>query len=86
MKVWIPQPLLSYTGEQTQVEAEGATVADLLADLDRRHPGIRFRMVDEQDRLRAHMKIFVNRQQVSGLDAPLGDADEVHIFQALSGG
>jgi molybdopterin converting factor small subunit len=86
MKVWIPQPLLSYTGEQTQVEADGATVAELLADLDRRHPGIRFRMIDEQDRLRAHMKIFVNRQQVSGLDAALVDADEVHIFQALSGG
>ncbi len=86
MKVWIPQPLLSYTGQQTQVEAEGATVAELLADLDRRHPGIRFRMIDEQDRLRAHMKIFVNRQQVSGLDTALRDADEVHIFQALSGG
>lgn len=86
MKVWIPQPLLSYTGQQTQVEAEGATVAELLADLDRRYPGIRFRMIDEQDRLRVHMKIFVNRQQVSGLDTALRDADEVHIFQALSGG
>ena len=86
MKVWIPQPLLSYTGQQTQVEAEGATVAELLVALDRRHPGIRFRMVDEQDRLRAHMKIFVNRKQVSGLDAAIRDADEVHIFQALSGG
>lgn len=82
----MPQPLLSYTGDQTQVEAEGATVAELLADLDRRYPGIRFRMIDEQDRLRAHMKIFVNHQQVSGLDAPLRDSDEVHIFQALSGG
>ena len=86
MKVWIPQPLLSYTGQATQVEAEGATVAELLVDLDRRHPGIRFRMVDEQDRLRTHMKIFVNRQQVTGLDAALDDSDEVHIFQALSGG
>jgi molybdopterin converting factor small subunit len=86
MKVWIPQPLLSYTGQATQVEAEGATVAELLVDLDRRHPGIRFRMVDEQDRLRTHMKIFVNRQQARGLDTPLADADEVHIFQALSGG
>ncbi len=86
MKVSIPQPLLSYTGQQTQVEAEGATVAALLADLDRRYPGIRFRMIDEQDRLRAHMKIFVNRQQVSGLETVLAAGDEVHIFQALSGG
>ena len=43
-------------------------------------------MIDEQDRLRVHMKIFVNRQQVSGLDTALRDADEVHIFQALRGG
>ena len=86
MKVWIPQPLLSYTGQAPQVEAEGSTLAELLVDLDRRHPGIRFRMIDEQDRLRAHMKIFVNRQQVSTLDTELGGADEVHIFQALSGG
>ncbi|MEN8185090.1 MAG: MoaD/ThiS family protein [Myxococcota bacterium] len=86
MKVAIPQPLLSYTGQQTEVEAEGTTVAELLADLDHRHPGIRFRMVDEQDRLRPHMRIFVNRQQIRGLDTPLHDSDEVHIFQALSGG
>lgn len=86
MKVSIPQPLLSYTEQQTQVEARGATVAELLDDLDRRFPGMRFRMVDEQDRLRAHMKIFVNREQVTRLDTVLHEADEVHIFQALSGG
>lgn len=86
MKVWIPQPLLSYTGQRPQVDAEGANLAELLADLDRRHPGIRFRMVDEQDRLRAHMKIFVNREPVRALDTPLCASDEVHIFQALSGG
>ncbi len=67
MKVGIPQPLRSYTGENTHVEAEGASVADLLVDLDRQFPGIRFRMIDEQDGIRKHIKIFVNREPVRDL-------------------
>ena len=86
MKVWIPQPLRSYTAQQSSVEAEGATLAELLVDLDRRYPGIRFRMIDEQDGVRTHMRVFVNREQVDSLATPLRAGDEVHIFQALSGG
>ena len=86
VKVSIPQPLLSYTERRGEVEAEGATVDELLLDLDRRFPGIRFRMVNEQDRLRPHVRVFVNRQRVRGLDAPLEAGDEVQILQALSGG
>ena len=86
MKVWIAQPLRSYTQQQASVEADGATLAALLADLDRRYPGIRFRMIDEQDRVRTHMRVFVNRAQVDDLSTPLRDGDEVHVFQALSGG
>ena len=86
MKVWIPTPLLSYTDQRKQVEAEGATLAELLVDLDRRFPGIRFRVIDEQDGLRPHMRLFVNRADVRRLDVVLSASDEVHIFQALSGG
>jgi len=86
MQVHIPQPLLSYTGGAKQVEAEGTSLDSLLDDLDRRFPGIRFRIVDEQDRMRRHVKFFVNREQVGRLDVALGPNDEVHIFQALSGG
>jgi len=85
MKVRIPSPLLSYTKER-EVEAHGATLAELVVDLDRRYPGIRFRMIDEQDSLRPHMRIFVNDQQARDLTAPLDPSDEVHIVQALSGG
>lgn len=85
MKVLIPSPLLSYTGERW-VEADGATLADLLADLDRRYPGIRFRVVDEQDRLRGHMRFFVNNEQTFALHHPLRATDEVVLVQALSGG
>ena len=86
MKVGIPTPLRSYTGKAAEVEAEGATVRELLADLDRRHPGIRFRMIDEQDGIRPHVKIFVNRERVAGLEELLTPDDEVQILQALSGG
>ncbi len=86
MKVGIPQPLRSYTGENTHVEAEGASVADLLVDLDRQFPGIRFRMIDEQDGIRKHIKIFVNREPVRDLARKLEPADDIQILQALSGG
>ena len=68
------------------MESEGATVADLLGDLDAHFPGIRFRVVDEQGRLRQHMKIFVNQDAIRDLTTPITDADEVTIMQALSGG
>jgi sulfur-carrier protein len=86
MRVRIPTPLRSYTGEQSAVSAEGATVGDLLADLDRQFPGLRFRVVDEQARLRPHMKVFVDQDSVKDLATPLADANEVTLMQALSGG
>jgi molybdopterin converting factor small subunit len=85
VKVRIATPLLSYTGAR-EVEAQGGTVGELLDDLERRHPGLRFRMVDEQNRIRPHMRVFVNREAVLGLDAPLAPDDDVQILQALSGG
>ena len=86
MKVLIPDPLRSYTEEARQVEAEGSTLGAVLDDLDRRYPGIRFRMIDEQDAIRRHMRIFVNGGEVRTLDVPLKNSDEVFIVQALSGG
>lgn len=86
MNVRIPTPLHSYTGGQSQVRAEGATLDALIHDLDRQYPGIRFRMIDEQNRMRAHMRFFVNRRAVFDLARPLREDDEVAIVQALSGG
>ncbi len=85
MKVLIPSPLLSYTKER-EVEAAGATVAELLRDLDRQYPGIRFRVVDEQDAMRPHMRFFVNGEQVFDIAHALRPSDEVVLVQALSGG
>ena len=86
MRVRIPTPLHSYTAQQSAVEACGATVDDVLRDLDAQFPGIRFRVVDEQNQLRKHMKIWVNQDAVRDLSTPVRDADEVTLMQALSGG
>ena len=85
MKVLIPSPLRSYT-KVSEIDAGGATLAELLADLDRRYPGVRFRMIDEQDRMRPHLRFFVNGVQTFDLARALSPSDEVQIVQALSGG
>jgi len=85
MKVLIPSSLRSYTG-QREVAASGTTLAEVLGDLERRHPGIRFRMIDEQDAVRPHIRFFVNGEAVFQLSHPLRDSDELFIVQALSGG
>jgi molybdopterin converting factor small subunit len=86
MRVQIPTPLRSYTAGEKHVDAIGLTLDDLLVDLDRRFPGIRFRVVDEQGRLRPHMRIFVNRAVEDDLATPISGDDEVVLMQALSGG
>lgn len=86
MKVHIASALRSYTGDASVVEAPGLTLGDVLAELDRRFPGIRFRVVDEQDGIRPHMKIFVNGEIAAGLRVPLRSDDEIHLLCSLSGG
>lgn len=85
MKVLIPSPLHSYT-KVREVDATGATLAELLADLDRRYPGLRFRVIDEQDKMRAHIRFFVNGEQVFDMTRSLRPTDTVQIVQALRGG
>ena len=85
-RVFIPSQLQSYSGGATHVQALGATIDLVLSDLDRRFPGIRFRVVDEQDRIRRHMRIFVGGEEARDVGRALRDGDEVLIFGALSGG
>lgn len=85
MKVLIPGALRSYTGA-AQVEAGGDTLNALFGELDRRYPGLRFRVVDEQGLLRPNMRIFVNGLGVRELAHPLREQDQVAVVQALSGG
>jgi sulfur-carrier protein len=86
VKVKVASVLFEYTGDRSEVEARGSTLGAVLADLDRRHPGLRFRVVDEQDRVRQHMNVFVAGRPTRDLGARVGPDDEIHILQALSGG
>jgi len=85
MKVLIPSSLLSYTRER-EVQATGTTIAELLVDLDRQYPGLRFRVIDEQGEIRPHMRFFVNDEQVFDMVHALRQSDTVQLVQALSGG
>ena len=85
MKVLIPGALRSYTRE-SEVQAAGDTLHALFDDLDRRYPGLRFRVVDEQHRLRPNMRLFVNGIGVRDLGHALHSDDFVAVVLALSGG
>lgn len=84
-RVHVPTLLQSYT-KAAQVDGLGATLDGVLRDLDARFPGLRFRIIDEQERLRPHMRLFVRSQDTRDLTTPVRDGDEVHIIGALSGG
>ena len=84
--VVVPALLRKLTDGKERVTASGRNVGQIIADLDRQFPGIRFRVVDEQSRLRKHMKVFVNQENVRDLATPLAGVEEVTIMQALSGG
>ena len=91
--VLIPGILRSYTGGAERIDlplptkaGAAPTVATVLAELDARCPGLRFRIVDEQGRIRAHVKIFCAGELVRDLDAPVPPAAEVMLVGALSGG
>ena len=85
MKVIIPTQLRSYT-RVAEVQAQGGTLAEVLLDLERQFPGIRFRMINEQDAIREHIRIFVNRETAESLDLRLDPGDTVRIIGAISGG
>ena len=86
MQVTIPQPLLSYTSQHDRVEAAGNTLDELLDDLDQQYPGIRFRMINEQDEMRPHIIFFVAGCRTRNLQESLPAGTEVVILHALSGG
>jgi len=84
--VLVPSPLHSYTSGASRVEAMGSTLREVLDHLDARYPGFRFRIIDEQDRVRPHIRLFVNARLAPSIDRPLDASDQVQIICALSGG
>lgn len=88
-KVRIPAPLRKLTGDLRVVQAEGATLVDLVEDLERQFPGIKTRLVDGDGRVHAFVNIFVDEEDVRfllGLQTPLRQDAEVSIIPAMAGG
>lgn len=83
--VHVPSPLHSYT-KAPQVTATGTTLGALLDDLERQYPGFRFRVVDEQGRIRSTLLFYVNTEIVRDLNRAIAPKDVVHLIAALSGG
>lgn len=85
MKMLLPSALISYTG-CSEIEVRGDTLADVFSLLDQRFSGLRFRVIDEQNQFRCHIRCFVNAQQTVDLTHKLKQEDEILLMQALSGG
>lgn len=86
ISVFVPSQLSSYTGGATRVSAAGDTVGAVLDDLDRAYPGLKFRVIDEQDRVRRHVRLFVGQDETRDVTRPIYAGEELLIFGALSGG
>jgi sulfur-carrier protein len=88
VQVSIPTILRSYTDGAKRVEADGATLSELISDLDQRHPGIGERLID-QGQLRRFVNVYLNDEDVrftGGLTTPLSDGDAVTVLPAVAGG
>jgi sulfur-carrier protein len=89
VRVRIPTPLRRFTAGAEEVGVAGTTVASLVEDLERKHPGIKERLCDEQGRVRRFVNIYVNGDDIrflSSLETPVKDGDEVSIVPAIAGG
>lgn len=82
----ISSVLHSYTGGKSVVDADGATVGEVFDDLNRRYPGLRFRVVDEAGRIRPTMLVCVGQEVCRDLGRALAPTDDLRILHALSGG
>ncbi|KAA1379755.1 ubiquitin-like small modifier protein 1 [Aeromicrobium fastidiosum] len=89
INVRIPTILRTYTQEQSQVTAEGATLTEVLDSLEASFPGIRARVVDDEGKLRRFVNIYVAEEDVrfsQGLETPTPDGSQVSIIPAVAGG
>jgi MoaD family protein len=87
--VRIPTPLRKITNGKEEVAAAGATVAELIADLEKSYPGLRDRLCDDKGQLRRFVNIFANDEDIrflQNLDTPVKDSDEISIVPAIAGG
>ncbi|MBD1911219.1 MULTISPECIES: MoaD/ThiS family protein [unclassified Leptolyngbya] len=89
IKVLIPTPLQKFTKDQATVECSGATIDDLMNELETQFPGIKARLCDDAGNLRRFINFYVNSEDIrflEGQSTALKDGDEVSIVPAVAGG
>ncbi|OGS50206.1 MAG: hypothetical protein A3K65_09780 [Euryarchaeota archaeon RBG_16_68_12] len=89
VRVMLPRALSEFAGGQESVELGGRTLADAIQGLNARFPGLGYRILDDQGRMRRYVLVFVNEDPVGHLDpqaVPLKDGDTVHILPSVAGG
>ena len=89
VKVRIPTPLRKLTKDESEVEASGGSVREILDDLEARYPGLKERLCDEEGELRRFVNVYVGEEDIrflQGLDTGLSDGQTVSIIPAVAGG
>ncbi|RKG95486.1 ubiquitin-like small modifier protein 1 [Corallococcus carmarthensis] len=85
----IPTPMRTLTRNQSEVQATGATVGEVLRDLEARFPGMGARLFDDKGAVRRYVNVFLNDEDVralKALDTPVKDADRITLIPAMAGG
>jgi molybdopterin synthase sulfur carrier subunit len=89
VSVQVPTLLRKLTGGQDRVEVSGTTVGQSIDNLERTHPGLKYKLCDDTGNLRRFINIYVNQDDIrflNDLDTPLNDGDELVIIPAIAGG
>ena len=87
--VRIPSPLRRYTNNQSKVEGNGASITELIENLENQYPGVKSRLCDETGQIKRYVNIFVNGEEIrtlQGSDTTVTESDEVSIIPAMAGG
>ncbi|MDP1853397.1 MAG: MoaD/ThiS family protein [Candidatus Omnitrophota bacterium] len=89
IKVRIPAPLQKLTQNKVEVEVEAGNINELVDDLEKRFPGVKARICDENGKIRRFINFYVNNEDIrflKGYDTELKNNDEVSIIPAIAGG
>jgi molybdopterin converting factor small subunit len=89
VSVRVPTILRTYTGGESEVSAEGATLSEVLDSLDGNFPGIKGRIIDEQGELRRFVNVYVGNDDVrflDGLTTEVADGTQISVIPAVAGG
>jgi molybdopterin synthase sulfur carrier subunit len=89
IRVRVPTPLRKFTGGSDEIAAAGASVKDVIDDLERNHPGMRERLLDDKGEMRRFVNIYLNGDDIRFLEAlnsKVKDGDDISIVPAIAGG